>query len=369
MQKTWILIICILISVGYLTGVYTVVNQTFPYSNLKSFYKQITFDENEIEYDVDIKSLIHINSIEDVNNTRVQLIDYIWSHKGLPNNLPNSIQENFNDKRYDDLENLKEIEKIEVVMDYGINSIAYLFVSEESNNEVIIYHQGHSGDFINGIETIQFFLKNDYSVLAFSMPLLGMNNQPTVQLDHLGKIHLNNHASFRFLENEKLTPIKFYVEPIFVSINYLDQNYSFTSYHMVGISGGGWTAVLYPSIDERISQTFSVAGSYPIYIKSERGLLGDYEQSMPELYEIANYFDLYVLDSYGNDRKFVQIFNKFDPCCYWGTAFQSYETELKEKIILLQPSEFKIFLDDSHSKHIISEKMLQLILKEIKNET
>ena len=96
---------------------------------------------------------------------------------------------------------------------------------------------------------------------------------------------------------------------------------------------------------------------------------GDYEQSMPELYEIANYLDLYILDSYGNDRKFVQIFNKFDPCCFWGTAFQSYETELKEKIILLQPSEFKIFLDDSHSKHIISEKMLQLILKEIKSET
>jgi len=65
------LIIYILISVGYLTGVYTVVNQTFPYSNLKSFYKQTTFDENEIVYDVDVKSSIHINSIEDVKNTRV----------------------------------------------------------------------------------------------------------------------------------------------------------------------------------------------------------------------------------------------------------------------------------------------------------
>jgi hypothetical protein len=367
MKKVWVIVIIALIIGSYFAGVYTTVNHTFPYSNLKFIYKQINFNENEMDLDVDVNSFIHIKTIEDIQNTRNELVDLIWNKNGLPKNLPNSIQENYQDKRYDDLQNLKNIEKIEVIMDYDVNSIAYLFVPKVSNDEVVIYHQGHSGDFINGKNTIQFFLKNNYSVLAFSMPLNGMNNQPTIESDNFGKIHLKNHNSFNFIESKQFSPIKFFVEPIFVSLNYLEQSHSFISYHMVGISGGGWTTALYPSIDQRISQSFSVAGSYPIFLRTSNSLIGDYEQSIPELYRIANYLDLYVMNSYGNDRKFVQIFNKFDPCCFSGLGYESYELILKDRINNIPPSNFMIFLDDSHNEHKISNVALNLILNELNN--
>ena len=63
-------------------------------------------------------------------------------------------------------------------MEYGIDSKAYLFLPKIQNENLIIYHQGHSGDFYNGKETIQYFLDNDFAVLAFSMPLTGQNSNP-----------------------------------------------------------------------------------------------------------------------------------------------------------------------------------------------
>ena len=59
------------------------------------------------------------------------------------------------------------------------------------------------------------------------------------------------------------------MEPITVSLNYLDEEYDFSSYYMIGISGGGWTTVIYSAIDDRISNSFSVAGSYPLFLRSE----------------------------------------------------------------------------------------------------
>jgi len=367
MRKTWIFLIIIFISASYVFGVFSVHNNISPYTDLKLIYKKITFVENEVDYTFDVESLIHINSVSDIQKIRTNLINFIWNDEGLPKNLPNNI-EKISDNRYDNLENLKEIERIEVIMEYDVNSIAYLFVADNSIGELIIYHQGHSGDFVNGFETIQFFLDNGYSVLAFSMPLHGMNSQPIVKSEYFGEIHLTDHVYFRLLESEKFSPVKFFIEPIFVSLNYIEKNYSFSSYHFVGISGGGWTSVLYPAIDERISQTFSVAGSYPIFLRSASGLSSDYEQIVPEIYRIASYLDLYLIDSFGQDRKFIQIFNKFDPCCYSGTGYKSYELILEEKINSIQPADFEIFLDESHSEHKISDKTLQFILEELEHE-
>ena len=43
-------------------------------------------------------------------------------------------------------------------MEHGFISNSYLFVPNDGNEKLIIYHQGHSGGFINGKQTIQDFL-------------------------------------------------------------------------------------------------------------------------------------------------------------------------------------------------------------------
>ena len=86
----------------------------------------------------------------------------------------------------------------------------------------------------------------------------------------------------------------------------------------------------------------------------------DYEQIVPEIYRIASYLDLYLIDSFGQDRKFIQIFNKFDPCCYSGTGYKSYELILEEKINSIQPADFEIFLE-------IDERFGQKVIELLNN--
>ena len=66
-------------------------------------------------------------------------------------------------------------------MEFGVNSISYLFHPRNANGRLLIYHQGHGGDFFLGLDTIHFFLRHGYTVAAFAMPLLGMNGRPAVE--------------------------------------------------------------------------------------------------------------------------------------------------------------------------------------------
>lgn len=289
----------------------------FPYKIIRALYKRITNDSQGKIYqrilptweENDIRSLINITSKDDIIEKRNKLNRYIWGDNGLPVfKMPDTIENNIVDDRYSNLVNLEKIDKIIVSMGYGFKSIIYHFHPAKNNNKLVIYHQGHAGDgdFIKGKETIQFFLIKGFSVMAFSMPLLGMNSQPVVNFKSFGKIKLINHNYLIFLNPENFSPIKYFLESVIVSLNYIEDNFNFSSISMVGISGGGWTTVLCSAIDPRITRSYPVAGSVPLFLRTYNDI-GDYEQYLPELYRIANYLDLYVLGCYGEGRKQLQI--------------------------------------------------------------
>ena len=308
----------------------------------------------------DVESIIHIKNNNDASKIRTDLINYIFSNNFPSNKMPDKILKNINDKDFDNISNLKQIDELVIIMKYDVNSVAYLFHPEDSNNKLIIYHQGHSGDFYHGKDSIESFLNDGFTVISFAMPLLGKNNNPILEHESIGTIKLIDHDQFVFLETNSFSPIQFFVEPIMVSLNYLDKNYNFDSYSMIGISGGGWTTTVYSAIDERIDDSFSIAGSYPIYLRIQPKNLGDYEQLQPELYNIANYLDLYILSSIGSNRSHTQIFIKDDPCCFGDGEYIHYEKSLTDHVTTLGGT-FKIIEDDSINEHQISENILKLI--------
>jgi hypothetical protein len=192
------------------------------------------------------------------------------------------------------------------------------------------------------------------------MPLKGMNNQPTIDTADFGKIKFVSHRQFSLLESDDFSPLKYFIHPIVLSLNHIDEIYNYTSYDMVGLSGGGWTTIIYSAIDDRISQSFSVAGSYPLYLRYESQNIGDYEQLHPDIYKIANYLELYIMGSSGDNRKLVQIFNKYDPCCFTGELSENYQVLVTTKASELNGN-FEIYIDDSHKEHKISQNSLELI--------
>mgnify|MGYP006969407455 FL=1 len=192
------------------------------------------------------------------------------------------------------------------------------------------------------------------------MPLQGQNNKPTIDHEKFGKITYVSHNQLVFLESEDFTPLKLFFEPVIISLNYIDENYHFDSKDMIGISGGGWTTVLVSAIVPRIQHSFSIAGSYPLFLRDEVSDIGDYEQINPLLYEKANYLELYILASTGDSRKHSQIFIKNDPCCFGGNEYMVYEEYLMNTVNDLG-GKYEIIIDKTTKKHEISEYILEKI--------
>ena len=354
-------------------GTYVGLYKIFPYEVLDSskdvLFEQKTIQNNQFVNQADVSSLIKINSESDINQKRDFLIEHFWDAGSFMRvkdkaQLP-KVETDISDSNYEDFQNLKRIDRLTVEMEYGINSISYLFIPEQTNEKLILYHQGHGGDFLLGYDTIKFFLDRNFTVLAMAMPLLGMNNQPVVEIDGLGEMKLTSHKKLRLLEANNFNPMKLFLDPIQVNLNFLAKEYNFKRYSMIGLSGGGWTTVVYSAIDERISDSFSVAGSIPFYLRVDSRDMGDYEQTNIALYQNVNYLELYVLGAYGDGRQHVQIFNKNDSCCFSGNGYETYEFVIDDKISQLGKGNFQIFIDDTHNEHKISNHVLKLVYEEI----
>lgn len=344
-----------------------------PYQLLKSGYNtQQTkeYTETPKEYtETDVAALISIKQPRDVSKRRNELIKFLWGSPELPLSLPTTVEKHFRDSRYDGVGSLRNIDRLVMTMDYGLKSYAYHFIPQQPNNRLILYHQGHRGDFILGKKQIGQFIENGYAVLAFSMPLLGPNNQPTVELPRIGKLRMTSHDHMKFLSPEGGHPVKYFVEPVIIALNYINEAFDYSSIYMVGISGGGWTTTLASAVDTRIGYSFPVAGSYPIYLRSNSQRdWGDYEQNAPDLYRTVNYLELYVLGSHGKNRKQLQIINKYDSCCFAGMKWKTYKDIVRTYVHQLGDGEYDLFLDDSHQDHIISDIAMSRILDELGNE-
>ena len=354
---------CLIFSffIGISVGAY----KLFPYSILDDVKDDLMFqevkNENFENIPIDFQNLVSIKNDSDISEKKLDLINYIWKSENISFEKP-KFNEQIIDENFLPMANLDRIDALEIIMQHDVNSIVYFFHPEKSNNELILYHQGHSGGFVNGKETIAYFVKNGYSVAAFSMPLIGMNNQPIVNSEDFGQIKLISHNQFFLLENDDFSPMSYFFTPINSILNYSDEYFNFKNYSMVGISGGGWVSAIYPAIDDRISTSFSVAGSLPLSLRHDTKDIGDYEQYNKSFYKIANYFEIYLMSSFGENREFYQIFILNDPCCFSGTISDNYELEIKKILNQLGPGNFDVIIDETTSKHEISNYTKEFIL-------
>ena len=364
-----IFLIAVIFFYGFSVGMYKIFPYEFLDSSSDALSGQKAIESNQFLNQADIDSLIKIDNKSDIDQKRNFLTEFFWDVESLQRVIDKSplpqVEYDISDSRYSDFQNLNRIDKLTVEMEYGINSISYLFIPEVSNEKLILYHQGHGGDFILGQETIQFFLNRDFTVLASTMPLVGMNNQPIVEIDGFGKIKLISHEQLNLLKTNGFNPMRLFIDPIQINLTFLHKEYAFQQYSMIGISGGGWTTVIYSAIDERISDSFSVAGSMPFYLRVNDRDIGDYEQTNTDLYQNVNYLEFYVLSGYGEGRKHIQIFNKNDPCCFSGNGYETYEFIVRDKISQLGNGDFQVFVDDTHNEHKISDTALEYIIKNI----
>jgi hypothetical protein len=144
---------------------------------------------------------------------------------------------------------------------------------------------------------------------------------------------------------------------------------------MAGLSGGGWTTTLYAAVDPGIRYSFPVAGTIPLYLRTG-GSVGDKEQFLEEFYGLAGYPDLYLLGASGAGRKQIQILNRRDDCCFgeaqhkiahagleYEPAMRVYEKKVQQAAGTA--GQFRLIIDDSAPRHMISAEAVQIMLREL----
>jgi len=339
---------------------------------------------------------ITIRTPKDIAAKRQALIEYVWGSDGMPaRRMPNWVIKD-DISPISGLADLERVDTLMVQMDAGVNSYAHHLIPRIPNNRLVLLHLGHMPTFDDdnvpadvgfGMRrTLEGLLGDGYSVLAVYMP---RNAQflTSIEVSDDGGIEAHNELFENpDLRPEKGSPLKYFLEPIAIYLNYLsarphmDEFPYYSEFSMVGFSGGGWTTTVYSALDERIRFSVSIAGSIPLYLRIGAEI-GDAEQTVPDFYLIAGYPDLYVMGSNGPGRKQVQVLNRDDWCCFserfhhpeladgltYDEAIRHYEFKVREALIGLGNKDlFSVEVDEAAPGHNVTwDAIYDTILPEL----
>lgn len=249
-----------------------------------------------------------------------------------------------------------------VTMSNGFSSTIDVRTPDEPNGELVIYSTGHAGETPDITETVDALVQAGYTVAVFDMPLTGVNPPVTLELPVYGTVTLRVHDHMKFLDEVvEGSPIRYFIEPVIAYLNAVDGEYERVI--MTGISGGGWATTLAAALDTRINISYPNAGTLPLSIFfATNVLLGDYEQSEPTLYAIAEYADMYVMGAAG--RRQVQLLNYHDTCCFRGDFSSLYEAKVAEAAAKAGGS-FEVRIDMENLTHSLSPAALEFVLADL----
>ena len=375
--------IVVVLIAAFLVGVADATFGLPPYPMIVQFYRDVhpARDGSAARYTIgdpawlltNPESLLHVGSAADAAVSRQFATEAVWGAETLPPLMPSLVEPGIDEPLITGLVGVRSVDRLTLVMPFGVDSLMYLIHPRNPNGRVILVHSGHDADARHWSAAISFFVGRGYEVAAISMPLFGPNSRPTVAIPSVGTVRLESHDMFAFLAFAE-NPLRFFLDPVLAVVNYLDAQ-GFDRIAMMGLSGGGWTTTVYAAVDQRIASSYPVAGSLPHYLKttpSDDGWVfvgaGDYEQTLPGLHPTLSYLDLYVLGSIGPGRRQIQVLNKYDPCCYWGTGYRQYEAVVATRVSTIAPgSSFRVFLDETIRTHDVSQTAFALIEADLRD--
>ena len=185
------------------------------------------------------------------------------------------------------------------------------------------------------------------------MPLINPNPKTNV---------FKTHDDFRKINDESYSPLKFFIEPVIVSLNYALKSTHYNKVGMVGLSGGGWTTLMTAAVDPRIAFSYSVAGSIPREFWRTKG---DWEQELPAISSIINYYELYLIGALGKNRKSRHIYNLYDPCCFPGHLVAGFSNQMKNAARKYGIFNLEFLIDVKNRNHSISQISLDYIVNDL----
>lgn len=322
---------------------------------------------------VDVEQLMTVHTEADTERLRQRLVAEVWKSADgrLPDDLP-EVERGVTAPELPAFTGVRRVDRLTVSLPYGLGSVIYLLLPRRAagHGRFALYHNGHGETPETMQRTAQALLDAGYGVLLCAMPLYHWNpkrlQSPT---DPNTMLTPESHNDLGPWESETFSTLRFFLEPLAVAVNHVRRAYDPPSLQMIGLSGGGWTATVYPALDPRITRSYPTSGSLPFFLRSApprpRPTTGDWEQRLdrhPVFYGISDFPDLYALASVGRHRRQMQILNRFDGCCFNGVGHRSYEPVVRHRVQVIGNGHWELLEDATHKDHTISPYALDVIM-------
>lgn len=225
--------------------------------------------------------------------------------------------------RYSDWEALAGIDELQVeISPVYIASVAY-FRPKSHNGTLVVFQNGYASNYHHQFRHIEKLIGEGCTVSALNHPGYG---------DNFCQVNTERDKWCRVGWGRYEVPLRMHVHfsPVVVAINHGLKEGRFNHVAMIGFSAGGWLTSVMAAIDHRLELSIPVAGFMPPYLQRE----GEQppNQTYKQLFEAASMQDQFVMGAVGKNRRQVQMFNKYDRCCYIGERATLYENGIKDAV-------------------------------------
>lgn len=316
----------------------------------------------EEELDTDAASLISLRTPADVEARRQAVIRLVWGKLGFSTNrMPALVEIGIKDWRFKREPSVSSVDQLTVQMTAGIDSKILFFHPPKAHHGLVIFHGGHEQDFASSWAVILTFLQKGCPVMAINMPLVPPNSQPKVAVPNFGVIRLTSHDQLAMFDD----PLHYFVEPMLQAVNYA-VSLGIRDIATIGFSGGAWTVTLYSAVDPRVTRTYPVAGGVPLYLSEGSDAAWSHlESSYMPLCKLASILDLQVMGASGENRRELQVLNQFDNAGLQGIGSRTYLPEVQSAVKSIGPGFFDVWLDRTHFGHLVSDKAIEVIVRDL----
>ena len=318
-----------------------------------------------------VSQIIKIQTPQDIEKKRKELINYIW--KGdFPKGKPPLIRKNVELGQYKEFVGVKSLDTYEFEWE-SLKTKVYHFKTRAKSPKpyLIILHIGNKPLSQSFHLFFTFFsLRVGFDVLVIPSPLSSIEDQnltyssvPAINTPSFGYLGLTDQNVFFLLEENTFSPLQLYFDPLALSLNLIDQQYNYTSYHLIGSFDGAWEATVYSAIDPRIKTSYAIYPPLPFFVatNSDSTSLRNYEYFHPKFTKITNYPELYVMASHGKGRKHIQLIDTSNPHRYNEEGYKAYADEVARRVETLDAGDFETRVFDTKQQ----KESLVLVLKQI----
>jgi len=325
-----------------------------------------------------VSQIIKIKTPEDIEKKRKELINYIWKGE-FPKGKPDTIRKNVDFSEFKNLAGIGSLDAYTFEWKGLKTQVYHLKTAKKpSKNKLIILQTGRDSFSQSFITFFSFLsLKIGFDILVVPSSLSSLKDQnltyasvPTVNTPPFGHLGFTDQNVFFLVEDDQFSPLQLYLDPLALSLNLIDQQYDYISYHLVGIYEGAWEATIYPAIDPRIKTSHAILPPLPFFIStnSDSKTMRNYEYLHPGLTKIANYPELYVMASYGKGRKYIQLIDLSNPHRYNEEGYKAYADEVARRVETLGAGDFETKVFDSSQQKEFSIFTLGQIYSDIEGK-